>query len=164
MFLEKKRFVGYTLISSVLAHIPLLNRCFNLSSDFLKFYHEVDKLKKNLLKNAYPQKVIDKCILKFLNNIFIQRPQIPTVPKKELKIIWQYLGKMSQIIKTRLTKTMSKHEKFCKLRGIFQTNNRLRNYFCFKDFVYATLWSSLIYKFSCRSCRASYIGKTYRQE
>ena len=71
-----------------------------------------------MLKNAYPQKVIDKCILKFLNNIFIQRPQIPTVPKKEFKIIWQYLGKMSQIVKTRLTKTMNKHKKFCKLRVI----------------------------------------------
>ena len=33
----------------------LLNRCFNLSSDFLKFHHEVDKLKKILSKNAYPQ-------------------------------------------------------------------------------------------------------------
>ena len=33
----------------------LLNRCFNLSSDFLKFHHEVDKLKNILSKNAYPQ-------------------------------------------------------------------------------------------------------------
>ena len=67
--------------------------------------------------------------------MFIQRLQIPTVPKKELIIILPYLGKMSQIVKTRLTKTMNKHMKFCKLRVIFQTNNRLRNYFHFKDFV-----------------------------
>ena len=51
----------------------LLNRCFNLSSDFLKFHHEINKLKKILSKNAYPQKFIDKCIQKFLNNMFIQR-------------------------------------------------------------------------------------------
>ena len=61
----------------------LLNRCFSVSSDFLKFHHEVEKLKKTLSKKAYPQKFIHKCIQKFLNNIFIQRPQIPTVPKKE---------------------------------------------------------------------------------
>ena len=36
----------------------LLNRCFNLSSYLLNFHHEVDKLKKNLSKNAYPQKSI----------------------------------------------------------------------------------------------------------
>ena len=53
----------------------LLNRCFNLSSNFLKFHHEVDKLKKILSKNTYPQKFIDKYIQKFLNNRFIQRPQ-----------------------------------------------------------------------------------------
>ena len=69
---------------------------------------------------------------------------------------------MSQILKTRLTMTMNKHMKFCKLRVIFQTNNRLRNYFRFKYFVPETLRSSLIYKFSCRSCTASYIGKTYK--
>ena len=60
----------------------LLNRCFNLSLDFSKFHHEVDKLKKILSKNAYPQKFIDKCIQKFLHNMFIQRQQIPSVPKK----------------------------------------------------------------------------------
>ena len=140
----------------------LLNRCFNLSSGFLKIHHKVDKLKKILSKNTYPQRFIDKLIQKFLNNMFIQRLQIPNVPKKELRITLPYLGKMSQIVKTRLTKTMNKHMKFCKLRVIFQTNNRLRNYFHFKDSVHETLRSNLIYKFSCGSCTASYISKTYR--
>ena len=69
---------------------------------------------------------------------------------------------MSQIVKTRITKTMNKHMKFCKFGVIFETNNRLRNYFRFKDFVSETLRSGLIYKFLCGSCAASYIGKTYR--
>ena len=113
-----------------------LNRCSNLCSDFFKFHHEVDKLKKILSKNAYPQNFIDKCIQKFLNNMFIQRLQIPSVPKKELRITLSCLGKMSQVVKSRLTKTMNKHLKFCKLRVIFETNNRLRNYFRFKDSVH----------------------------
>ena len=91
----------------------LLNRCFDLSSDFLKFHHEVDKLMEILSKNAYPQKFIDKCIPKFLNT-FIQRPQIPAVTKKELIIILPYIGKMSQIVKTGLTKAINKNMKFCK--------------------------------------------------
>ena len=94
--------------------------------------------------------------------MLIQKLQIPSVPKKELVITLPYLGKMSKIVKTRLTKTMNKDIKFCKLRVIFQTNNRLRNYFRFKDSVHETLRSNLIYKFSCGSCTASYIGKTYR--
>ena len=44
--------------------------------------------------------------------MFIQRPQIPAVPKKEVIIILPYLGKMSETVKSRLTKTMNKHMKF----------------------------------------------------
>ena len=56
---------------------------------------------KNLLINAFKN---------FINNMLIQRSQTPTVPKNELIIILLYLVKMSQIVKTRLTKTMIKHE------------------------------------------------------
>ena len=57
---------------------------------------------------------------------------------------------------------MNKHIKFCKLKVIFETNNRLWNCFHFKDSVPETLWSNLIYKFAWGSCTASYIGRTYR--
>ena len=67
---------------------------------------------------------------------------------------------MSQIVKTMLTKAMSKHMKFCKLGVIFQTNNRLKNYFSFKYFVSETLRSSLIYKYLCGRCTAYCIGMT----
>ena len=43
-----------------------------------------------------------------------------------------------------------------------QTNNRVKNYFCFRDFVPETLRSSLIYKFLCGSCTVSDIGETYK--
>ena len=66
-------------------------------------------------------------------------PQIALVRKKEVIIILPYVGKMSQIVKTILTKNMSKHMKFCKLRVIFQTSNTLKNYIHFNDFVPETL-------------------------
>ena len=59
--------------------------------------------------------------------MFIWMPQIALVRKKEVIIILPYLGKMSQIVKTILTKNMSKHMKFCKLRVILQTSNTLKN-------------------------------------
>ena len=94
--------------------------------------------------------------------MFIQRPQIRTVPKQELIIISPCLDKISEIVKTRPTETMNKHMKLCTSRVVFQTNNMFRNYFRFKDLVPETLQSSLIYKFSCGSCTTSYIVKTYR--
>ena len=52
--------------------------------------------------------------------------------------------------------------RFCKLQIVFQTDNRLKNYFRFKDRVPETLQSNCVYKFKCVSCTASYCGKTYR--
>ena len=75
--------------------------------------------------------------------MFAQTPQIPNVPKKELRIILPHLQKMSQIIKTRLTKTMNNHLKLCKLRVNFQTSNTLKNCFHLKDFVPESLRLSL---------------------
>ena len=57
--------------------------------------------------------------------MFPQTSQISAVLRKELIIILAYLDKLPQI-KTRLTKSMSKHMKFCKLRVTFQTSNRLK--------------------------------------
>ena len=41
----------------------------------------------------------DNCTQKFLNNMFIQRPQIVTVPKKELKIIYCIYAKCLKLLK-----------------------------------------------------------------
>ena len=64
----------------------LLHRSFTSVSDFSIFYFEVETLKKTLHKNAYPTKFVDKCIAKFINNIFVQKPVFTTVPKFELRI------------------------------------------------------------------------------
>ena len=60
----------------------LLNPCFDLHFDSLKFHHEVNKLNKLFSLNAYLQNFIDKCIQNLLSKMFIQTPQIATVPKK----------------------------------------------------------------------------------
>ena len=84
----------------------LLFRCFSLSSDFIKFHHEIDKLKSILYKNSYPRDLIDKCIKEFLDKILTPKPVVSTVPKKELIITLPYLGKMSLQIHTRISRIM----------------------------------------------------------
>ena len=131
-------------------------------SDFSKFHFEVETLKKTLHKNAYPTKFVDKYVAKFVNNIFIQKPVFTIVPKLELRIVLPYLENISSITKKRLNRCISKRLKFYKLQIIFQTGNRLKNYFRFKDRVPETLQSNFVYKFKCGSCTASYYGKAYR--
>ena len=70
-------------------------------SNFSKFHFKVETLKKTLHKNAYPTKFVDKCIAKFVNNIFVKKPVFTTVPKLELRIVLPYLGNISSITKKR---------------------------------------------------------------
>ena len=141
----------------------VLHRSFTIVPAFSKFHFEVETLKKTLHKNAYPTKFVDKCITKFVNNIFAQKLVFTTVPKLELRLVLPYLGNISSITKKRLNRSklelrvvlphlgnissitkkrlsrcISKRLKFCKLKIIFKTGNKLKNYFRFKDRVRET--------------------------
>ena len=140
----------------------LLHHCFCLVSDMCKFHFEIEKLKEILLPNGYSNKFIDKCISKFMNKLYIKKPVMLTVPKKQLYLVLPYMGKMSALVKSRLARSLHKRLPFCKVRIVFKTSNRLRNYFSFKDVVTEPIRSCQIYNFTCGSCNASYTGKTFR--
>ena len=127
-----------------------------------KFYFEIEKLKEILLSNGFSNKFIEKYILKFMNKLYIKKPVMLTVPEKQLYLVLPYMGKMSALVKSGLARSLHKRLPFCKVGIVFKTSNRLRNYFSFKDVVPEPLCSCQIDKFMCRSCNASYIGKTFR--
>ena len=87
--------------------------------------------------------------------MLVQKPYITTVPKLELRIVLPYLRKIYSITKKRLNRCFGKGLKFCKIKIILQTVNRLRNFFRFKDCVPETLQFNFVYKFKCESCTAS---------
>ena len=64
----------------------LLHRSLTTVFGFSKFESEVRTLKKTLHKNAYPTKFVDKCISKFINNIFFQKLVVSSGTKLELRI------------------------------------------------------------------------------
>ena len=169
---RKETFTGvYTNFSSFipLEHkfrlvYTLLHRCFCLVSDMSKFHFEIlkQKLKEILLSNGYSNKFIDKCISKFTNKLYIKKPVMLTVPKKQLYLVLPYMEKMSALVKSGLSRALHKRLHFYNVRIVFKTSNRLRNYFSFKDVVPEPLRSCQIYNFTCGSCNASYTGKTFR--
>ena len=114
----------------------LLHRCFCLVSDVSKFQFEIEKLKDILLSNGYSNKFIDKCISKFMNKLYIKKPVILTVPNKQLYLVLPFMEKMSSLVK-RLP--------FCRVKIVFKTSNRLRNYFSFKDVLPEPIRSCQIY-------------------
>ena len=138
----------------------LLFRCFSLCSDFIKFHHEIDKLKSILYKNSYPRDLVDKCIKEFFDKILAPKPVVSTVPKKNLVIALPYLGKLSLQIRTRINRIMKNKLPYCNIRFVFQTKCKISNFFTFKDKIPSFLRSGIVYKFQCGSCHATYYGKT----
>ena len=68
---------------------------------------------KTIHKNGYPTKFVDKCIAKFVKNIFIQKLDVTAIPKLELRIASPYLGNISNITKKRLNRYIGKRLNFC---------------------------------------------------
>ena len=127
-----------------------------------KFHFEIEKLKEILLSNGYSNNFIDKCISKFMNKLYIKKPVMLTVPKKQLYLVLPFMGKMSALVKSGLARSLHKRLPFCTVKIVFKTSNRLKNYFSFKDVVPEPLRFCQIYNFTCGSCNASYIGKIFR--
>ena len=71
----------------------------------------------------------------------------------ELGILLPYLENISSITKKRLNRCISKRLKFCKFKIIFQTGNRLKNYFRFKDSVLETYNLTLSRKSSAEAAQ-----------
>ena len=137
---------------------------FTILSDFSEFhfvcFSEFQQLRRQFTKMVI--QYVDKCIAKFFNNIFVQKPIVTTVSKLELRIALSYLGNISSITKKRLNRRYGEQLQFCKLTILFQTGNRLKIYFRLKDCVPETLQSNFVSKLKYRNYTASYYGKTYR--
>ena len=130
--------------------------------DFIKFHHEIDKLKSILYKNSYLRDLIEKCIKEFLGKILTPRPVVSIVPKKDLIIILRYLGKLSLQIRTRINRIMKNKLPYCNVQFVFQAKCKISNFFTFKGKIPLVLCSSVVYKFQCGSCNTTYYGKTKR--
>ena len=84
-----------------------------------KFHYEIEKLKEILLSKGYSNKFIDKCISKFMNKLYIKKPVMLTVPKKQLYLVLPFMGKMSDSVKSGLATSLHKHLAFRKVKIVF---------------------------------------------
>ena len=73
----------------------LLHRSFRLCSNYENFHREIETLKSILKHNSYPHSLVNHCIKKFLNKLFVERGLNFMVPKRELICVLPYLGKAS---------------------------------------------------------------------
>ena len=69
----------------------LVFRYFNLSS-YILFHEELEKLRKFLKLNGYPDQILGHCFKSFLNKIFHPPVKTRTAPKLSLSLVLPYTG------------------------------------------------------------------------
>ena len=154
-------FKSFTSFSYKISLIKcLIDRSFKICNNWTSFHNDIENIKSNLIKNAYPPFLIDKIIKKYLNYKFSCN-QNQLKDKSDVHYFkLPYIGRLSHHIKNKLSKLC---KEFCKehfnIKLVFNSF-KIKNYFAYKDPIPNDLKSFLVYKFTCASCSSSYIGET----
>ena len=138
----------------------MIDRSFKICNNWNSFHKDIENIKSNPIKIAYPPFLIDKVIKKYLDSKFssnqIQLKDTPDVHYFKLP----YVGNLSHHIKNELSKL---RKEFCKenfnIKLVFNSF-KIKKCFSYKDPIPNDLKSFLVYKFLCSSCSCSYIGET----
>ena len=140
----------------------MIDRSFKICNNWKSFHNDIENIKSNHIKNAYPPFLIDKVIKKYLDYKFCsnqnQLKETPDVNYFKLP----YIGNLLHHIKKK--KKLSKLcKEFCKenfnIKLVFNSFKN-KNYFSYKDPIPDDVKSFLVYKFTCASCSSSCIGET----
>ena len=138
----------------------LLFRFFKIWSSMENFHIEVEHLRSIFKCNNYPVNIINQCIKKFLDKLYVPKQIVLTVPKKELLVALPFLGAFSLNWRKRLYKAASKSLPQCNIKVIFQSKNPLSSLFKFKDSTPLYLRSHVICKLQCSNCSITYYDET----
>jgi hypothetical protein len=139
----------------------LVFRALKLCSSWASVSDEIQALRSMLLRNAFPSWVLDR-IIRFSLNSFLN-PTLRFGPAKErLYVGLPFLGKQTDIIRKKLIKVFKQFVPHKDLIIYFRPGRRVGNFFHIKDLTPTELRSSIVYRYTCTSCQASYIGQTAR--
>ena len=138
----------------------LIDRSFKICNNWNFFHNDIENIKSNLIKNAYPPFLINKVFEKYLDYKFSsnQNQLKDTSDVNYFKL--PYIGNLSHHIKNKLSKLC---KEFCKENVNINIHSKLKIIFHIKIFhlISDELKSLLVYKFTCASCSSTFIGETY---
>ena len=138
----------------------LVTRAFRICSRLCSFEEEIAYLKNYFTQNKFPINIVNKTIKSTLKHLYTNSETKLTVPLKQIYVNIPYLGFHSEKLKRTINSITKQFFPHINLRFLYQTQNTVGMYFRFKDRLPLSLTSSVIYKYSCGQCPASYIGET----
>ena len=139
----------------------LLHRAYTLTSDWYNFHKEILFLHQYFLKNCYPSKLFYKHVHKFLNNIYLPKLKIPTVPKLQFYACIPLINE--KYFYKELSKIINNHIPAVKLNLIQINKMTIGSLFHSKERVNPLMTSGVIYLYNCPRCDlGKYVGSTRR--
>ena len=90
-------------------------------------------------------------------------PKLSSVSQKLIFCSLPFVGPQSYFAKRKFKSLFEKFFPHLDVKIILKTNLTIQNFFKFKDEIPLPLVSSVIYKYNCRQCSATYIGETKKQ-
>ena len=132
-----------------------MHRSFKICNPWNSFHKNVEKIKSNLIKNAYPPFLIDKVIKKYLDHKFSSNQNQLKHTSDVCYFKLPYTGNLSPRIQNQLSKLC---KWFCKenfnIKLVFGSI-KIKRYFLYKDLIFDDLKSVQVYKFTCTSWSSS---------
>ena len=156
-------FESFTSFSYKISLIKLLtDRSFKVCNNWNSFHNDIEIIKSNFIKNAYPPFLSDKVIKKYFDYKFStnQNQLKDTSDIHYFKL--PYIGNLSHHIKNKLLKLCKEFFKENFNIQLVFNSFKIKNYFSYKDPIPDDLKSFLVHKFTCANCSSSYIGETCR--
>ena len=113
------------------------------------------------MNNCYPSKLFYKHLYKFLNNIFVPKFNIPTVPKLDFYASIPYTN--NKTFYTELHKIIDRYLPAVNLKLIPTNPMTIGSFFTSKERLKPLMTSGVVYLFNCPRCSlGKYVGCTRR--
>jgi hypothetical protein len=141
----------------------LLDRSFKICSSEKQKLIEMEHLRELLIRNNYPNQIIEKEFDRFLKSksLSLEKTIDPEIKIRYLSL--PYMNDKSEIIARKLKELVKEHFHKVNLRVAFKAPAELGDHFPFKDKVDdPKKLSGVIYHLKCKNCTDSYIGMTTR--
>ena len=140
----------------------MIDNSFKICNNWNSFTNDIENIKSNLIKNAYPSFLINKAIQKYLDHKFSSDQNQLKDTSNVYYFKLPYIGNFSHHIKNKILKIC---KEFCKENfniNLVFNSFKVESYFSYKDPIPDDLKSFLVYKFTCATCSSSYFGETCR--
>ena len=138
-------------------------RAYNICSDYFNMHKEFSYIKGMLFSNGFSKTFVDSYLGKQLRKIMQPKTPRLTASKAIVYFPLKYFGKKSFNLKNNLNRLLKEFYPQLTVRVIFKPGFSIQSLFKFKDKVPDELQSSAVYRYKCRCCNATYIGKSKRQ-